>query len=90
MGKKKSFYKKSLKPFVSDNRVLLAALGGVAAGITIAGILGTERAREVVHTVEDSVKDFSSRLKQGLTHALPNDEESKSKKKTMEFEKERV
>ena len=65
MGKKgkKSFYKKRLKPLVKQNRVLLAALGGVATGITIAGILGTEKAKEIVNTIEDSVKAFSDKVK---------------------------
>jgi hypothetical protein len=65
MGKKekKSFYKKQLKPLLKQNKVLLAALGGVATGITIAGILGTEKARQLVTTIEDSVKDFSNRIK---------------------------
>ena len=67
MGKKgkKSFYKKRLKPLVKQNRVLLAALGGVATGITIAGILGTEKAKEIVNTIEDSVKAFSDKVKSG-------------------------
>ncbi len=65
MGKKskKSFYKKQLKPLVKQNRVLLAALGGVATGITIAGIFGTEKAKEIVNTIEDSVKTFSNKVK---------------------------
>jgi hypothetical protein len=65
MGKngKKSFYKKQLKPLVKQNKVLLAALGGVATGITIAGILGTEKAKQLVDTIEDSVKTFTDKIK---------------------------
>jgi hypothetical protein len=65
MGKKgkKSFYKKQLKPLVKQNKVLLAALGGVATGITIAGILGTEKAKQLVDTIEDSVKTFTEKIK---------------------------
>jgi hypothetical protein len=64
MGKKKnkSFYKANVKPVISDNKILLAALGGVAAGITLAGILGTEKAKQIVQTVEDSVKDFTQKF----------------------------
>ena len=67
MGKKgkKSWYKKQLKPLVNQNKVLLAALGGLATGITIAGILGTEKAKQIVSTVEDSVKNFTEKLKNG-------------------------
>jgi chitinase len=45
--KKKSFYKKQLKPFVKSNKVLIAALGGAAAGITISNILGSEKAQHI-------------------------------------------
>jgi hypothetical protein len=63
MGKKKkSFYKKNLKPFVSDNKLFLAALGGMAAGISIANILGTEKAQQIVDTIEDSVKNLTQKL----------------------------
>lgn len=69
MGKKKkSFYKRTLKPFVSDNRVLLAALGGVAAGISVANILGSEKARQIVETIEHAAKDYGQKIKQSFTH----------------------
>ena len=68
MGKKnkKSFYKKHLKPFVKDNRALLVALGGVAAGITLSNILGTEKAHRLLHTVEDSISDFTDKMAKGF------------------------
>ena len=62
MGKKKSYYKKQLKSFFKGNRVILAALGGVAAGISIAGILGTEKAQQMLHAVEGNLKDFSDKV----------------------------
>lgn len=65
MGKKKkSFYKKQLKPFVKQNKVLLAALGGAMAGITLSNLLGSEKAQQMVHTIEESVKDFNDKVKQ--------------------------
>ncbi len=69
MGKKnkKSFYKKQLKPFLKGNRVLIAALGGAAAGITLANILGTEKARNILHTVEGSISEFTDKVSNGLT-----------------------
>lgn len=68
MGKKnkKSFYKKQLKPLMKGNGILLAALGGAAAGITLASILGTEKAQQMLHTVEDSIAGFSERVSRGL------------------------
>lgn len=69
MGKKgkKSFYKKQLKPIVKQNKVLLAALGGALTGITIANILGTEKAQQIVNSIEGSVKTFAEKLKNGYT-----------------------
>jgi hypothetical protein len=70
MGKKgkKSFYKKQLRPFVKSNQVLLAALGGAAAGITLSSLLGTEKAKQVFDTVQTSMKDFSDKVINGLTN----------------------
>lgn len=72
MGKKgkKSFYKKQFKPFIKQNQVMLAALGGAVTGIAIANILGTEKAQQIVNTIEGSVKSFSERLKNGY---MPKD-----------------
>lgn len=69
MGKKnkKSFYKKQLKPFLKGNRVLIAALGGAAAGITLANILGTEKAQNILNTVEGSISEFTDKVSKGLT-----------------------
>ena len=64
---KNLFYKKQLKPFLKGNRVLIAALGGAAAGITLANILGTEKARNILHTVEGSISEFTDKVSNGLT-----------------------
>ena len=60
MGKKgkKSSYKKMIGSFVMKNRVMLAAVAGAATGITLANVLGTEKAKRVISDVEDSVKGF--------------------------------
>jgi len=85
MGKKKnkkSFYKKQLKPFLKGNRVLIAALGGAAAGITLSNILGTERAQNVLHTVENSIQEFSDKVagtsRGGKQNARPTAPERKT------------
>ncbi|MEO5600915.1 MAG: hypothetical protein ABIR06_08315 [Cyclobacteriaceae bacterium] len=69
MGKKnkKAFYKNQLKPFLKDNRVILSALGGVAAGITLANLMGTEKAQEVLHTVENSISNFTEKVAKGIS-----------------------
>lgn len=60
MGKKakKSSTKKMIGSFVMKNRVMLAAVAGAATGITLASVLGTEKAKRVINGLEDSVKGF--------------------------------
>lgn len=69
MGKKnkKSFYKKQLKPLIKGNKVLLAALGGAAAGITLANLMGTDKAQQILHTVEGSLADFTDKVSKGIS-----------------------
>jgi hypothetical protein len=82
MGKKKKFK----KTFLKQNKVMLAALGGVAAGISLAGILGTEKARKIVDTLGSSVNDFTNKLKDQITKKdhdiFPVDQEFKSRRQT--------
>lgn len=67
MGKKsKKFAKKALKSFVKGNKIFLAALGGAAAGITLASIVGTEKAQQMVRTIENSVASISDKVRNGL------------------------
>ncbi len=81
MGKKnKSFFKQNVKPFLSDNRLLLTALGGVAVGISLANILGSDKAKQLVDTMESSVKDFTNKIKSSLTEEDANDRVAKSRK----------
>ena len=60
MGKKgkKGSYKKLIGSFVMNNRVMIAAVAGAATGITLASVLGTEKAKKVIGEVGDSVKEF--------------------------------
>jgi hypothetical protein len=62
MGRKdkKSHYKKQFVAFISDNRIVLAALGGVAMGIALAKLLGPEKARKLISVIEDSVKNLAA------------------------------
>jgi cell division protein FtsL len=86
MGKKSA--KKQFKKFLKGNRVLLAALAGTATGITISNILGTEKAKQLVDAIEDSVHKLASKVTKGEvknsykeTHkeAKPGPEQSKPK-----------
>jgi hypothetical protein len=76
MGKKKNkSNKKLLKKFMKSNRVMLAAFAGAATGIALAGILGTERAKAMVQTVEDSVKDFGKDKRENSYRNAQNEEQ---------------
>jgi hypothetical protein len=87
-GKKKSFWKKQLKPFVKNNNVLLAALGGAAAGISIAGILGTEKAKQIISSIEDNVKDFKTKVANEFEHVAngKHDKPEKQKERNKQHE----
>jgi hypothetical protein len=80
MGKKK----KIKKSFLNQNKLMIAALGGVAAGISLAGILGTEKAKKIVDTLGSSVSDFTNKLKdqisRGESDGFPPDAEMKSRR----------
>lgn len=82
MGKKnKSFYKKNLKPFFADNSLLLTAIGGVAVGISLANILGSDKAKQIVDTMENSVKEFTNKMKANLTSEGHPDMDNKTRKR---------
>jgi hypothetical protein len=71
MGKKsKKSGKKALKTFVESNKVLLAAIGGTAAGITIAKVLGMEKAQQLVRAVENSFASIEEKVKNGFRHGM--------------------
>ena len=60
MGKKRTFYKKQLKPFLKGNSTWVAVLSGMASGLAIARILGNEKAKQIFQSVEDNVNDLNS------------------------------
>ena len=63
---KQKIWKKALRAFIKGNKVLLAALGGAAAGITLSNILGIEKAQQIVKAVEDSVSSIGDKITNGL------------------------
>ena len=65
MGKKSKKIKKELKTLVKGNKVLFAALGGAAAGLTLAGIFGSEKGKAILDTVEDSITNTADRIANG-------------------------
>lgn len=65
MSKKNKKIKKELKKLFKGNKVLFAALGGAAAGLTLAGIFGTEKGKKILDTVEDSIAKTADRISNG-------------------------
>ncbi|MES2731033.1 MAG: hypothetical protein V4714_04765 [Bacteroidota bacterium] len=59
-GAKNSFYK-SIKPFISDNRVLFSIIGAAGAGIALASVFGTEKGKQIVDRVAGVVNDLTHR-----------------------------
>lgn len=64
MGKKRAI-KKQLRAFIKSNRMIFVTLGGLAAGIAITRILGSDRARKVFHAAGGGLKNFGSKLTNG-------------------------
>ncbi len=56
-AKKNPLYK-ALKPILNDNRILLTVLGAAAAGVALAAAIGTDRGKQVIDSLSDSVKDL--------------------------------
>jgi hypothetical protein len=73
MGSKNKRIKKEIKKLLKGNKVLFAALGGAAAGITIAGIFGTEKGKEILDTVEDSIAKNADRISNGHLNSATKD-----------------
>ena len=69
MGKK-SFYKNRLKSFMKSNRIILAAIAGAAAGVVITRMVGSERAKEMLHSMEGNMKNLSQKLMNGKHEAM--------------------
>ena len=67
MGKKskKNKLKKDVRAVLKGNKVLFAALGGAAAGLTLAGIFGSEKGKEILNAVEDSIETTAERISNG-------------------------
>lgn len=68
MGKKT----KAIKKFAKGNKVLLAALSGVAAGVALAGLLGSEKAKQLLESVEGNISDFGNRISNGMQKESAN------------------
>jgi hypothetical protein len=66
-GKKKkgnqnaSFYK-AVKPFIKDNRMLLAILGAMGAGVALASAVGSDKGRTIVDNLTKALTNWGQPL----------------------------
>lgn len=51
-----------MKSFMSDNKVLIAAIGGVTLGLAIASLMGNEKARQLLRSAGSSISEVSGKL----------------------------
>ena len=54
--------KESLQSFFSEHKTLIFAVGGVVAGLAVAGALGNDRAKQMLRTLTSSLADVSGKV----------------------------
>ena len=55
-----------VKSFVSDNKIIIAAIGGVTIGLAIASLMGNEKARQILRSAGSTISDISGKLVNNL------------------------
>jgi hypothetical protein len=51
-----------IKGFISENKILIATIGGVALGLAIASLTGNEKAREVLRSAGSTIVNLSEKF----------------------------
>lgn len=55
-----------VKSFVEENKIVIAAIGGVVLGLVVASMLGNTRAKNVVRTAGNMISDATGRFVNNL------------------------
>lgn len=55
-----------IKSFVSENKILIAAIGGITVGLTIASLMGNEKARQILRAAGSTIADMSGKFVNNL------------------------
>lgn len=55
-----------VKSFVEENKIILAAVGGIFLGIAVASLLGNDRAKDVVRSAGNVLSDAAGRFVNNL------------------------
>jgi hypothetical protein len=56
-----SNYGNTFSTFFTDNKVLVAALAGLAAGVALASILGSDKAKTAFNSLSDTASDLKDK-----------------------------
>ena len=48
--------------FISEHKMIIAALGGITLGITLASLMGNEKARQTLRSMGTSLADLSGKF----------------------------
>jgi hypothetical protein len=48
--------------FISENKMFFAALGGITVGVTLASLMGNEKARQTLRSMGTSIADLSGKF----------------------------
>lgn len=52
----------SIKTFVEEHKMVIAAIGGIAVGIALAGLLGNEKAKNLLRSLGNTLIDVSGKF----------------------------
>lgn len=51
-----------VKSFLSDNKILIAAVGGIALALVVASMMGNEKAKEVLQRAGATLADMGNKF----------------------------
>lgn len=60
--KKKNAWNKSIAPWIQDNQVWLAAIGGAAGGAALVSAVNTQKGKQIWQDVSSSVQNLTSKI----------------------------
>lgn len=52
----------NVKSFISDNKILIAAIGGVTLGLAIASLMGNDKAKQILRSAGSTLSDVSGKF----------------------------
>lgn len=56
---RKSVLYRTLKPIISDNRILFSMLGAAAVGAGLAAMVGSEKGKEIIDRITEGARELT-------------------------------